>query len=639
MAFRYEIDTADKDGVHQRSPEWLLAFVPYSNRETKATTTGKASEAVETDAPLVVSGDCIRLDTGDAKNSPSGNLTAVLKNGDKNYLSSVSPGDYVFAWMSSDPDRLASVAEAARRGQPCNSWESGLKFFGKVASVRERMFVDPMSGMKEMVVIVTASSFVEMAARVYFNPVLHEKRPINFIGNLVKDWTDRVGPQGMTNCQDLVTLFLNVFMGKGPEGRAKKIGGEDGLPKTPNNAFIIPRTVASMLGRPDREKTIPKYTDILDVVSGLQKYDGSSTTASANTPFPWKKFQPKGLAVKEKAKARQKSLPISLSGDDVAIPNEWSSVPVWSLLNTFANTVVNELFTSMRADNEGRIVPTLVHRQIPFTTDEYAQRIQAGKSFWFRNKTFVDDPDAKKFTRFLSLPRWIPSPSMVYQYDIGKTDAARINFVQCWGINNNIKRGSASKSDQVARGNYFEDELDIMRSGLRPHIVSSQYDFFFPNQGGSRAPAWSQLIADWVTNGHLKTNGTIVMAGIDEPIAVGDNLEWRGIVYHIEQISHSCSVDRSGNKSFRTTVALSNGIDARSENTFLTVYPGMDQTNMENMTNEDALNEGILPGIVGVETTGEDDRTSGGERKGDRATKDFNREKPKPRKKNDGRDK
>ena len=58
------------------------------------------------------------------------------------------------------------------------------------------------------------------------------------------------------------------------------------------------------------------------------------------------------------------------------------------------------------------------------------------------------------------------------------------------------------------------------------------------------SPEWARIHADAVIGGHLKMNGTFVCAGIPDPIAVGDNLEFEDVVYHIEQITHTC-IDQS----------------------------------------------------------------------------------------------
>ncbi|CAM6004851.1 unnamed protein product [Sphagnum balticum] len=93
-------------------------------------------------------------------------------------------------------------------------------------------------------------------------------------------------------------------------------------------------------------------------------------------------------------------------------------------------------------------------------------------------------------------------------------------------------------------------------------------------------------------------NGSIECIGIVEPIAVGDNLEYDGVVYHIEEVNHVCSISReSGIKNFRSVLRLSHGVsvvDSRSK----TAYAEMLHTNAYN-DRQANYNSGVesLPGI------------------------------------------
>ena len=629
MAFTVDIGVPGPDGVHQRAPEWLVVFVPFLRRDTKnSLSPNSVEDAVAIEAPIIVTSDCVALTVSESKGTPCGSLQAMFRGGNLNYGARVAPGDYVFVWAASKPDRIRKTEKKVRAGEQCNGWDSGLKFFGRVTSMRERLSVDPMSGIKQLIYTMTGNSFAELNTKVYFNAILYsEDRPPNFITELSKNWTDHIGPSGMSNSQDLVLLFLNIFMGAGPVGRAKAVAG---LLKTPNAAFVIPGPVATMLGRRgSKEKTTYKYTDILDVIAGVQKYSFPGDGASGD---PWVRLQPDMPS--DRAGVRQKALAKKVSGCNVSMPDVFSANAVWSILNSYANTTVNELFTATRPDGKGAIVPTLVHRQIPFTTPEYINRI-SGKVKPLPGKPAPQTATAKRFTSFFEIPRWRPDPSSVYEYDLGRTDAARVNFVQVWGTSNDLERANASQADQVARGNFYQDDNDIRRSGLRSHVDTSYFDWFPGNsKEGSNSPAWAHWNADWLVNGHLKTNGSINMMGVNEPIAIGDNLEWMGIVYHIEQVTHTCTISADGIRSFRTSLSLSNGLDTRSELVDITVYPWMDKPNRENLATEDDDNEKVLPGYTDVQAS--PDRSQG-ELRAKRPNVDVNRvpptsKKPTPKK-------
>jgi hypothetical protein len=231
-------------------------------------------------------------------------------------------------------------------------------------------------------------------------------------------------------------------------------------------------------------------------------------------------------------------------------------------------------------------MPTLVFRQIPFTSED------------FENQKFgTQDENARaiKVTKFLNLPRWRIGSELVFSIDIGKDEAARINFVQYYAKSAFSKQG-LDAAGEVASVNYVFDKDDIVRSGLRPYIAQNQFNDL-PDALIRSAPVWARVVGDAVIGGHLKLNGTLNCVGIIDPIAVGDNLEFDGVVYHIEQISHTCSVSPgNGMKSFRTVLSLSHGVSVNSSSQG-TRYSQMTHATGYGDRANDFENEQILPGV------------------------------------------
>ena len=86
-------------------------------------------------------------------------------------------------------------------------------------------------------------------------------------------------------------------------------------------------------------------------------------------------------------------------------------------------------------------------------------------------------------------------------------------------------------------------------------------------------------------------------AGIVDPIAVGDNLELDGVVYHIEQLAHTASISgQNGMKIFRTNISLSSGVSTSSSE-LGTRYAEMDFTKADTLREDDYKNNQILPGV------------------------------------------
>jgi hypothetical protein len=232
----------------------------------------------------------------------------------------------------------------------------------------------------------------------------------------------------------------------------------------------------------------------------------------------------------------------------ISLPDNFNNVPIWSLLDAHKNSTLNEMYVTLRADQYHNIVPTLVVRQQPLT------------SYLFTD-TIANTP-------FLSVPRWVIDDRMVMgEYNIGTTDATRCNFLQVYGeLYGQRTDPQASQQQQIVDGNFILNRADVIRSGSRNFILSSNADV--QSQAGDAVTSihqWAKLLGDWYMNMHLKLNGTITMPGVWEPICVGDNLEHLGIVFQIEGVSHSYNCSDQGIKTFTTTVSLSNGVLANGK--------------------------------------------------------------------------
>jgi hypothetical protein len=102
-----------------------------------------------------------------------------------------------------------------------------------------------------------------------------------------------------------------------------------------------------------------------------------------------------------------------------------------------------------------------------------------------------------------------------------------------------------------------------MRHGVHPYITQASCSNL--DQQGDNPSLWMGLVADWMIGMHLTLRGTMEVIGIQAPICEGDNVEFDGVVYHVEGISHSARIEPgTGKKSFTTSLALSNGMNANS---------------------------------------------------------------------------
>jgi hypothetical protein len=553
----------EEDLVHQSSPSWVLTFVRWENRDTFRNTVTPSSDVRD---PLVVENDCIQVTTTSAKSALTPSVSATLLFTDVNYKTQVAPGDFMIVNMLNWPTDARRVANNARAKKPINGVKDGFKGVFKVQSCRRVVVSDPSSGTKTVMFRITGFAFTEFNNTIYFNPYLVDpnqdrKNELLFASFIGKDWANLVNEKGYTNVQTLIAVLIQSFIGNGisEEGRVDK----NGIVRTGNTHFFIPQLVGDLLG----VKGAKAAKDVYNYLFGLQQYASGSAQSLADG------MNPQGIYEKF---PRFWYTPIECAGDSWLKAEYWNSVKTWSILNQYTNAPLNELYTCFRVSKSGRVMPTVVFRQIPFTNDDFT--------------------GSASVTKFMNLPRWKISPALVFDEDFGTEEAARINFVQYFG-QTSVGINGASQALEIAKTNYVYDIEDVKRSGLRPYVVTSAFDEPSDNHKEYRSPEWAKILGDAVIGQHLRPNGTLTCAGIVDPIAVGDNVEFDGVVYHVEQVSHSCSisVERSM-KMFRTTLHLTNGLSVTSGVNGVR-YPDMAFTNGDSTRKDDAKNSKILPGV------------------------------------------
>jgi len=228
-------------------------------------------------------------------------------------------------------------------------------------------------------------------------------------------------------------------------------------------------------------------------------------------------------------------------------------------------------------------MPTVVFRQIPFSSDFFGEPP-------FEIEAVV--------TTFLSLPRWKIHPALVIATDLGRDEAARINFVQFYATpSSDVKNGVSYLSEQTASRNYVYDANDVKRSGLRPMVISTSFQDLTLKNDKLVGKRNAYIIGDCVIGEHLKLNGSLECIGIVDAIAVGDNLQYDGTVFHIEEVNHTCGISADGMKSFRTVLRLSHGVSTQTGINGLN-YPEMEHTSAyEDRRSNYETGNGTLPGI------------------------------------------
>ena len=574
---------------HQTSPAYCLTFIRWKNRDT---INYEESPKLVRD-PLVVINDCISVTTSESKSSLTPTVTMHLLAGDINYATAVAPGDFVIVNLVNDEVKARELAIKALNLQPINEYSDGFKGLYKIQKVRRKITVDQNTGIKQYSYTIHAFGFTELNNVIYYNPTAaaaFRENNLLFLTQFASFFTDKATSLGNeSNVQDVLVLLVKALLGKGADQDDFTISASQ------NTHFLIPPSLGKLLGRSGRKKK-----DEIDKTSSDKNKKPLTVPDIYNFIFGvW--GRPNGKASNPKNGFNPNLKPIngsnnffktkgkSLQGWKIFGVEDFNQKKIWSILQSYLNGAINEAYTTTRIGPDGRVYPTVIFRQKPFNSDHFDA--PKGK----RKDLAKQNPPSIPVTRFSSLPRWRVSPDLIYSIDLGKDEVGRINYVQLFGRAVAI---NADVNQAIQAQNIFFDQKDIERHGLKPAIITSNFDY--PQSASLsdlQARKWSYMLFDMLNGMHLKESGTIVCYGIKDPICVGDNIEFDNAIYHIESVSHHMSISReTGKKIFRTTLTVSFGTDIDSDNV-RPVYPQMKHTDSYKERLRDYSEEQVLPGF------------------------------------------
>jgi len=566
--------------IHESSPTWVLTFLTWDVRDTlrAISQTGKDRSLLQVRNPIVVENDCIDVSVNVNKATLTHSVNITLLETDVNYATAIAPGDFVFVNMlnwEKDAQRIVDIGRSKKLGA-INGINDGFKGVFKVQGVRKSVrTVDPKNGTKRVVVRINGYAFTEFNNSIYFNPYIlntnagSDKDKLLFSANLSDDYAQLSNPMVNPSCQDIIKFLIQAFIGTGVSD--KGVTNIDGSPVTANTHFYVPTEIGTFLG----VKDVKAAKDTYNYIFGVQKYEAFSKNTSLARGMNPDLNPPSNRFYYTKKKCE---------GQTLLRAEYWNQEKAWSIINQYVNSPLNELYTCFRVSPEGRVMPTVVYRQIPFTSDTFGQA--------------PFDVNATT-TKFLNLPRWKIATAMVINSDLGRDESARVNFVQVYAQPpSNIGKPDAAISAQTSAKNFAYDINDVLRSGLRPSVITTSFQDLTAFTDISIGRRWALVIGDAIIGGHLKLNGTLECAGIVDPIAVGDNLEYDGNVYHIEEVVHTCSMNTvTGDKTFRTVLKLSSGVSVVDTRSGL-AYPEMVHTSgYQNRKSNYLYGNKALPGV------------------------------------------
>lgn len=578
-------------------PACLIAVIrlgrplTYSRATTKSV--GEVTEGafLRQEEPLIIVDDCVSLSVSDSKRSHTKQLSATLKHTGINYLDKdvALPGDWMLAWMFNNEEDLDRVIKAVKSGQTANGFADGLKFVGRIHNIVRDSKV-ARDGKKTITYSLTGTGFEELDTGFFYDTALATAANVSSdirtfmaqIGLEFTKWAEQAQMEAgriKDNSENLIMALIDMILGKGIDARVNRPierAGSEELKLAPQAnkeapfAYLVPRTVGTLLGLTPAEGSkggVFGYADILQTVIGVQEYDPKADSTTVFTPM-----------LRDNSTVSRKFCREKLKGTYLPVNPTFVNTPLWALLQQYLNPAINEMYTCLRADETGAVRPTVVARQIPFSTESIVEHFDF------------------QLTRFLSLPRWVLAPVMLMDggLTVARSNATRSNMVHVYGEASTYA-ANRSITNQLVRNPPIFDATDIQRSGMRAMMRTVNCAV----QDQLAAPrAWMEAIADWSFGSQYTLAGQLDSLGIQSPIPCGDNVELEGMAYHIESLSHRFGIGADGTKYFRTAMEVSNGMplnqDTADEN--FPRYAGFSAA--QNLDDLDELGESGDPGIT-----------------------------------------
>lgn len=545
MAATYDLsrDFNSGDELNQQTPFWVVGIARFANQVTYFPQIGKSVNdsddfTMQERTPIVLTSEVQQIQVGAAKDAHVSNLAFTVVP-ELNMLTEVMPGDWVVGCMLNSETQGRAVADKMRSGQAINGWSDGLKFLGKASSCRKSIDVSEDGTLKASYSI-QAVGFGEFDTSLFYNPQLAQNNAIPVtmaqFGLVIQNIVSGNGP-GDTEGVDInkvIPELVKIIFGQGAWNNGPTLETRTGsVPGSPNTSYLVPKTIFGWLGLdPSIAKT---YNDLLYVLIGIQHYR-TVANASENSDA-WNLFQPDGITP-------DASGDVLKAGADLIGWFPLSAPPmqasVWDMLSTWMNEPLNEMFIALKVDPGGDIFPHLVVRQTPYTSGA------AG--------------GGNEVTSFMELPRWkLPSGNgrnLIISANIGRSDATRVNMVHVSG--SGIGNSPYDANDWFVLSPPVTDLADIKRHGVRTYMPTINC---LLRDNSDVSTVWRDIMADVVMGQQLRLNGQFTCLGIQSPIAPGDNLEFDGLVFHIEGVTHMAGIAIDGRRVFSTVLQVTHGID------------------------------------------------------------------------------
>jgi len=494
----------------------------------------------------IVNVQCVK-----SKSSPYGTFSITLK-GTKDWLNVLVPGSWCAIYMS---DQQLSSTDCTAIGtyetvdgavDKVDNIKCPLKMIGIIISIRVQKSRTP-DGTFILNYSITGYDFgYALTAQIYVNHYFQDVLEAN---KIVPVFTQLMYPQAPDAYGDPVLNISRVLM------CWSKISSNPG--------YV---TFSGKVSPPAIGMEVPK--GIIDLVQA----DSSNILGLIKSAIGLDKRTDKVLNFDE-IEGTCDDFDDKLIGEKQFMP--WKLIvqnSLWGMINEYLNSTLNEAYCDLHPVDPAGInplrpdsilTPTLIVRQMPFSTPQYSRiRLEAQSKALLAETatTFESYP----VTLLNELPKTAISSEKVISYDIGYSEYERRNFLE---INGLLLNGPVGGSQAVlpALNPPLYREGSVKRFGLRTQIIMGA-DYGITHKAVETAHSWTPILGDWWFNANRFASGTVECIGLSEHIALGENLEIveDNLLCHIEGYTHTLSVNGDGTKIFRTSIEFIKGIAADS---------------------------------------------------------------------------
>ena len=496
--------------------------------------------------PMIISTlSCISIATSKSKGQPEGTFEIALAP-TKDWVSTLTAGSWLAILMSNTPI-VEKDLQRANKNQ--------VKMIGKIESVRADVTVDDDAA-RHTRFLVTGVDWGHI-----FNNII-------YVDNLIAAGEDQTA-QGNT----ISTLLTNsLFAGKGTPQTffvkdnlssliqlfGQNVKGLEKIQKDINHLagalynFNIPQEMATYFNFVDDDgDPSTRLNKLLRLITGSLKGPDHYIDS----------LESKGFLN-----------PMTLQGQHT----------FWQVLIENSNPILNEMYPEMRWNmndpSNNSLQLTIYNRIKPFSYNSDTNNGSASFKSYFQNCRLhtVDDYE-------------------VISVNAGTNWRDKFNFIE---VKPNFTEFDVIANWTKQKSQAFDAQA-FEREGFRPLILESKQ---FPSDGTSNGKAgtdtganwdqledWALIMREWYFNTHRMLNGTIVLHGSEEYIAVGDNIRFNAglinvtpninaavansqsntnqyVLCHVENISNSFSVSSEGARSFITTIQFVRGIIVNGDN-------------------------------------------------------------------------